>query len=156
MYLYCLSLSLSLSLSLPRFPSFHSFVLSFYFSARSSSSCSRGEIDIISNVGGTARDEQQEGEGCQGGGSGVLQREIPSITPWASYIRDYFSFLSPHVTHHHLHPLAPVSTPLSSSSCLPFFLSFFLHPIFFFWRPRRRASKSLRASPGEGDECCKG
>lgn len=29
-----------------------------------------------------------------GGGSGVLQREIPSITPWASYIRDYFSFLS--------------------------------------------------------------
>lgn len=39
------------------------------------------------------------GEGWRGGGSGVLQREIPSITPWASYIRDYFSFLSPASNH---------------------------------------------------------
>lgn len=30
-----------------------------------------------------------------------MQREIPSITPWASYIRDYFSFLSPASNHHH-------------------------------------------------------
>ena len=64
-----------------------------------------------------ARDEQREGEGCQEGGLGVLQREIPSITPWASYIRDYFSFLSPDATHHP--PL------LFSFSCLPFLLSLF-------------------------------
>lgn len=54
-----------------------------------------GEIDIIFRRRGGDYHRREDGRGrWHRGGSGVLQREIPSITPWASYIRDYFSFLS--------------------------------------------------------------
>lgn len=56
------------------------------------------------------------------GGSGVLQREIPSITPWASYIRDYFSFLSP------LFLWPPLFLPRAPSRSLH--LAFFFSPAF--------------------------
>lgn len=46
-------------------------------------------------MAGITKGERASEGRWHGGGSGVLQREIPSITPWASYIRDYFSFLSP-------------------------------------------------------------
>lgn len=54
------------------------------------------EIDIIfSRRGGDYQRREDRWGRWHRGGSGVLQREIPSITPWASYIKDYFSFLSP-------------------------------------------------------------
>lgn len=69
------------------------------------------EIDIIfrRRGGDYQRREGECGGHWRGGGSGVLQREIPSITPWASYIRDYFSFLSSF----HLSPSHSCSLPFS-------------------------------------------
>lgn len=79
-------------------PSILSWFLSFGVLAR----CSR-EIDIIFNVVARVGMSSEKERVRQGGGPGVLQCEIPSITPWASYIRDYFSFLSPRSP---FHPLA--------------------------------------------------
>lgn len=69
------------------------------------------------------------GEEEDEGGSGVLQCEISSITPWASYIRDYFSFRSAF-----LYSLSLFFLLLLCLSLI-FFLSLVLFPASLAFRP---------------------